>query len=208
LEKKVMATKSYFADPSTIDDAALIKAGILAYRTNSNVISSVEVARDKDGMIKSAKLHQLILSGSGCQYMIDGVKKLTPMSYSARCALDYRLKPGSIPVKEVNLFSEFMGAIVRENCDLQGNNWFTLIASAYLHCRVLSDGSVQELSLDYWLENLKDMTVLDRDTIISKIGFGLSKEEITALKKVGTVATPEATPANSKNKQEVKQPVK
>jgi hypothetical protein len=203
-----MATKSYFADPSTIDDAALIKAGILAYRTNSNVISSVEVARDKDGMIKSAKLHQLILSGSGCQYMIDGVKKLTPMSYSARCALDYRLKPGSIPVKEVNLFSEFMGAIVRENCDLQGNSWIILFAQAYLHCRVLSDGSIQQLSLDYWLEHLKDLSPLDRDTIISKISFGLTKDEIEKLRKVGTVATPEAAPKQDTQKQKQTQAVK
>jgi hypothetical protein len=198
--------KSYFADPANVDDAALIKSGILAYRTNSNVITSIEVSRDKDGMIKSAKLHQLILSGSGCTYMIDGAKKLAPMHYSSKNSLDFRLKPGSIPVKEINLFTDFMAAIISGNCDLQGNSWFTVIAIAYLHCRVLSDGSIQQLSLDYWLENLKDVSALDKDTVIGKISFLLTKDEVEKLRKVGTVATPDATPA--KNKQEVKQPVK
>jgi hypothetical protein len=202
-----MANKSYFTDPSSIDDAALLKSGILAYRTNSNVISSVEVARDKDGAIKSAKLHQLILSGSGCTYLIDGTKKLAPMSFSSRCALDFRLKPGSIPVKEINLFTEFLAAITRQNADLQGNDWIKVFAQAYLHCRVLSDGSIQQLSLDYWLENLKEISPLDRDTIISKISFGLTKDEIEKLRKVGAVPT-EPAPTPAKNKQEVKQPVK
>jgi len=196
-----MANKSYFTNPENIDSSELIKAGVLAYRTNSNVISSVEVARDKDSAIKTAKLHQLILSGSGCQYMIDGVKKLTPMSYSARCSLDFRLKVGQVPVKELNLFSDFISAICRQNADLQGNSWIIQFAQAYLHCRVLSDGSIQQLSLDYWLENLKDVNVLDKDTIISKISFGLTKDEIEKLRKVGTVATPEAAPTPAKNKQ-------
>jgi hypothetical protein len=190
--------KSYFADPANVDNAALTKAGILAYRINSNIITSIEVTRDKDGMIKSAKLHQLILSGSGCAYMIDGVKKLAPMHYSAKNSLDFRLKPGQIPVKEINLFTDFMTAIVSGNCDIQGNSWFIQFAKAYLHCRVLSDGSIQQLSLDYWLENLN---VLDKDTIISKISFLLTKDEIEKLKTVGV-------PTPVKNKQEVKQPVK
>jgi hypothetical protein len=193
--------KSYFADPANVDNAALTKAGILAYRINSNIITSIEVTRDKDGMIKSAKLHQLILSSTGCTYMIDGVKKLAPMHYSAKNSLDFRLKPGQIPVKEINLFSDFLNAICNDNADLQGNSWFIQFAKAYLHCRVLSDGSIQQLSLDYWLENLKNLTVLDRDTIVSKISFGLTKDEIEKLKTVGV-------PTPVKNKQEVKQPVK
>jgi hypothetical protein len=196
-----MVTKSYFADPSTIDDAALIKAGILAYRTNSNIITSIEVSRDKDGMVKSAKLHQLILSGSGCTYMIDGTKKLAPMSFSSRCSLDFRLKPGQIPVKEINLFSDFMSAIINNNCDIQGNNWIKVFSQAYLHCRVLSDGTTQQLTLDYWLKNLEDLSVLDRDTVISKISFTFSKDEIEKLKEVGTVPTQPAPKEEQKQKQ-------
>lgn len=182
-----MAIKSVFIDPDQVDSTALSKAGILAYRTNSNLISSYEVTYDKDGYIKTAKLHQLLLAANGCQYMVDGKKKLSMMTYNIANAINFKLKAGSdIPVKDVNTLTDFMSAIISGNCDLQGNNWYEIIANAYLYCKVTTDGSLQQLNFDYWLHHLSLASKEDIEIIISKIAHSLNKDQVMALNKIGT----------------------
>lgn len=196
-----MATKTFFCHPDQVDLTAVDNAGRLAYRVDQNIITSLEVSTDKEGMVTGYKSHQLLITATQVVYMVDGRKKLDKFSYDKNAALYTRIKPntkGDYPVKDVNNLSDLMSAIVNGNADLQGNNWFTVIAEAYLYCKVNSDGSRQQLNLDYWLHHLAKLTKFDRDTVVSKLNFSADDLlAITALDK----------PPTNKTKETDKQPV-
>jgi hypothetical protein len=196
-----MTTKTFFTHPDQVDLTAVDNAGRLAYRVDQNIITSLEVSTDKDGMVTGYKSHQLLITASQVVYMVDGRKKLDKFSYDKNASLYTRIKPntkGDYPVKDINNLSDLMNAIVNGNADLQGNDWFITIAKSYLYCKVNSDGSRQQLNLDYWLHNLASVSKLNRDTIVSKLNF--SSDELLAITALDKQAT-------NKTKEERKQSV-
>lgn len=196
-----MATKTYFTHPDQVDLTAVDNAGRLAYRIDQNIITSLEVSLDKDGNVTGYKSHQLLITATQVVYMVDGRKKLDKLSYDKNAALFTRIKPntkGDYPVKDVNNLSDLMTAIVNGNADLQGNDWFITIAQAYNYCKVNSDGSRQQLNLDYWLHNLSSVSKLDRDTVVSKLNF--SADDLLAIAALDKQAA-------NKTKEEQKQSV-
>lgn len=196
-----MTIKTFFTHPDQVDIKEVDNAGRLAYRVNQNVISSIEVSYDKDGVLKTANLHQLLITASQVIYLVNGSKKLTPMKYDPINGLYCQIKAntkGDYPVKDVNNLSDLMSAIVNGNADLQGNDWFITIAEAYNYCKVSSDGSRQQLNLDYWLKHLTNVSKLNRDTIVSKVNF--SSDDLIAIAAIDK-------PPSNKDKQEQKQTV-